>query len=329
MNEPNGELPGQISTPDPAAAAAAEAAAAAAAAGPTDWREGLEPDLRSAQAVNDAADLPSFVKQHLDLQSYMGTALRIPSENADEAATAEFHRDLVAKVPGLMPKPDTTNNDTMNTFYDALGRPKSAEDYTRPEVEGMAPFDPNNALRVDADKAFAEAAHANGFNQQQFNGFYAAVMTHEVAAARAKAADTTAETQELRNELGAAFDGKMEAIAQVVEKFGGEAALVAAARAGTLPKSAFTLFNNIVEQLVGGGSMEIADQPGGATGVMTPAEADRQIQEIMDREEYRHHDPRVRQPWIDKVQELMKFAVPNALRGDDAVRDLRGGGGSG
>jgi len=291
------------------------------AAPAADWRASLPDELRSAPALHDVADVNSLAKQFVDQQAYLGSSLRIPGADAGAEDRAAFHRKLLEKVPALMPKPDTTDPEAMATLYDAMGRPAAADKYIRPAMENMPEVDPI------LDKAYADASYEFGLSQKQHEGVFGRFLEAQANILATQQGAQEVQQAELRQEWGYTHDTRMEAVKNTLVKFGFSEGIVEAAGAGGLGKQDAIAFYAMVEALGGEGGM--AQQDGGANSGMTPAEADMQIQEIMNRKEYHDPDVKVRQPWIDKVQALMKFSLPSALHGDDARRDLRRSAGGG
>ena len=103
--------------------------------------------------------LGEFVKAHGEVQSKLGTALFMPGKDASDEDKAKF--------------------------FERLGRPKSAELYKAPEVEGVS-FDEGR------QRAFFDAAHGIGLTQGQVE----ALMTWELEGHKsAKAAAEKAHVQ--------------------------------------------------------------------------------------------------------------------------------------
>ena len=308
-----------IAPVDPAAAPAVVPTDPAAV--PQDWKTGLSDDLLANKSIHEATSLESFAKQFVDLQAYQGTSIRIPSENAGTADLEAFHSALLAKVPGLMPKPDITTPETMGAVFDAMGRPAKPEDYTRPQVEDAPPID------EERDKSFTAMAHEIGITKQQFEKIYEWELGQNKAGGAAHQERVAANINAAKQEWGYAYDDKMAGINQTFGQLDAPKSLLEALQGGEVAPEFLQFFARTVEALTG--QAEFKGQPNDQNGRMTPTEAELQIQEIQARPEYRHHDPLVRQPWIDKMQELIKLAKPDALTGDAALNDLRGGGGGG
>ncbi len=85
-------------------------------------------------AASKYGSLPEFMKAHGELSSKLGEALFIPGKDASD--------------------------DDRGKFFDRLGRPKAAEDYELPEIEGE-PFN------EEAAAEFFQAAHGTGLTQKQ------------------------------------------------------------------------------------------------------------------------------------------------------------------
>ncbi len=301
--------------------AAAPEVAPAAVAPAADWKAGLSEDLRVAPALHDIADVDSLAKQFVDQQAFMGNSLRVPGPDAGPEDISAFHKRLIEKVPGLMPTPDAADPEAMSTVYDAMGRPAAADQYTRAVVEGQAELNPI------LEEAYAEASYEFGLSQRQHEGVFARFQAAQADIAASQQAHVEIQQAELRQEWGYTHDSRMTALQNTLQKFGFSEGVIEAAAAGGLGKQDSIAFYAMVQAL--GGESEIAGQQGSSSTGMTPAEADIQISEIMHRKEYHDPDLKVRQPWIDKVQALMKFSLPNAMHGDEARRDLRRSAGSG
>ena len=307
-----------ITAADPAAGAADGAAAAAPAA--TDWRQALPDELRISPTLNDIADVNSLAQQFVDQQAFMGNSLRVPGPDAGQDDHTAFHKKLIEKVPGLMPTPDPTNPDTMATVYDAMGRPAAATDYTRPVGDDLP------ALDEHLDLAMAESMHRNGLNQHQYHAILGDYLTEVAAMNAEQTTKQEAALGELKQEWGYTYDQRAGAITQTLQQLGFPDDLITMAGEGKFGPQVMKAFYNVVTGL--GGEAQVATQGGGADTTMTPAEAEAQIQEIMKKPEYLHHDMSVRKPWMDKIQNLITFAKPNTVTGADAVAQMRRSAGS-
>ena len=171
------------------------------------------------------------------------------------------------------------------------------------------------------DQAFAEAAHRNGLSQKQFDGIFADVVGSQALVHQANLQSMQESQDGLRQEWGYTFDDRNTAVAAMLGQTEAPSELIEAVQNQGLGGDTIKWLYGIVQRF--GGEIQVAGQGAGASDAMTPAEAEAQIQEIMGKPEYRHHDLSIRQPWIDKVQGLMRYAVPDALHGAEAANDLR------
>ena len=284
--------------------------------GTADYRANFAEDLRDAPALKSIESPEALARQFIDLQGHMGNSIRIPGPDASASDVKAFQDKLHERVPSLMQTPDTTNQEAMSKVWDKMGRPEDATKYNRPEFEEGYKIDENR------DKGFSEIAHKLGLSDVQFKGIYEWDANYQKGLNDQGSVNEAANTQELKNEWGHTFDNRMLAIANLSEKMGFPQEVVDAAKTGGLGKGFATGMYNMVKQMGGEGEInkQGAQHQGGG---MTPSEAKAQMQEIRNKPEYNHHDLSVRQPWIDKIQELMKFANPEAASGDEAVAQMR------
>lgn len=300
--------------PTDGAAAVGEGGAAAQPTGAApSWRDGLSDELKQNPGLADVTDVGALAQQFVEQQAYLGNALRIPGPDAGAEDRVAFHQRVLEKVPGLMPKPDSTDEVAMNGLYDAMGRPAAAADYQRPTGENMPVLDD------DLDKAYADSAHKNGLSQSQYHNVMADFLTAQQAMSDGVEKDNAEGLTALKQEWGYTYDQRIEASVNAMQRAGFPDELVGMAKEGKLGPGVMKSFYWFVEAL-GGDGAEIGQQPGGGQTGMTPNEADLQIAEIMKRPEYTHHDMNVRKPLMDKVQELMKFAVPGKVDGTERHR---------
>ena len=279
------------------------------------WRDSLPEDIRGHAALATIADPNALAQQFVDLQGHMGNALRIPGPDAAAEDRQAFHARLLEKVPGLMPTPDPTDADSMNAVYDAMGRPAQVDQYVRPSMDGMP------ALDESLDKAYTDSAFRNGLTQTQYQNVMSDFLAAQADVAAQQQGAAEGQQAELRQEWGYTYDGNMTAIANTMSKFGFSEGVIEAHTGGGLGKQDTEAFHRMVKAL--GGEMEMAGQQGGSNTGMTPAEANMQIAEIQRHPDYHNPDITIRQPMIDKVSELMKFALPDAMHGKEAMLDLK------
>ena len=295
-----------VSDPTPAAPAAGQQ--------PADWRSGLSEELRASPALTDVNDVGSLAKQFIDLQAHMGNSLRIPGPDAGADDRSAFHSKLLEKVPGLMPKPDPSDTEALTAVYQALGRPETAEQYQRPEVQGEV----DDGLYSE----FTQWSHDLGHNQQQHAALMGKFVEYQNVVQGQVQEQAEGRWAETRTEWGHAHGEKMQAIHGTFEKLGAPPALLEAITNGHVNFPMAQFFDNIVK-MGGGATAEMGAQDGGAKGVMTPAEAEIQIMEIQRNPDYHHHDLAVRQPLMDKMGKLVALANPSLLTGQDAMADLK------
>ena len=128
------------------------------------WKDDLNDEMKVSPAFKDIGDdINDLAKNFLDAQSHLGNAIRIPGEDATPEAVAEFHTKLQARVPGLIPAASLEDAEATNQYLEALGKPKKADEYEMPEVNGVN-IDPTRETVV------RDTALALGLTKTQLKG---------------------------------------------------------------------------------------------------------------------------------------------------------------
>ncbi len=92
------------------------------------FHESLSEDIRDNPTLKDIKDVNTLAKSYIDAQSYVGSSVRIPGEDASDEAREEFYGKLT-QVPGVVRLPKDEDKDAWSSFYTRLGKPESAMGY--------------------------------------------------------------------------------------------------------------------------------------------------------------------------------------------------------
>jgi len=278
------------------------------------WRtEHLPEEMQENPAFKDVADVGSLAKQFVDLQSHIGNSIRIPSEEAGEADLKSFHEKLIERVPDLMYKPDTSNEEAMSQLYSQLGKPENAEAYKWLDGEVASHID------AESNAHLREIAHKANLNQSQFNALLEGLAGKNEENYTANVQRLEQSKADLKNEWGAAFDDRIKAVADYLEKSGAPEALVNSAKEGNINKETASWVYSVVEATAENvGSPDKNSGNGG--GKMTPSEALSRIDEIYNNPNHPFYDQThpSHQRALEEMVELAKFADPQA--GTDAPK---------
>lgn len=246
------------------------------------WIDSLPEPVRGWDEVKNSDSPDKFWDQMTNMRSHLGQSIRVPSKEAGEDDWKAFNQKLLAKVPTLMPKPDSTDPDRMADVYKAMGKPDEAGKYAVPE--GL------KQVKGDALENLQKQAHALHLNNAQF-----AAMVKEVDAKMVEQQTSATEALEatqaaVKTEWGAAFDKNYEAVTKFLEDTDAPKELIEKAQGKTLDvdtaKWVMTQFNAVK----GEGSGAAGDESTG--DVITPAEATMQISEILNNKEHAYWNPR-------------------------------------
>lgn len=288
------------------------------------WQDVLPENVREWDEVKTAGDDPQkFWDQISNHREFLGQSIRIPGPDAGDEAWAKFNEKLVAKVPTLIPAPNTDDPVVMDAFYSKIGRPAKPEDYKIPEmkveVEGyQMDMKPIEILRP--------IAHKHGVTQKQFEGIVKE-MTEANAAMVVESGKAKAEKiKGLETEWGAAYEQNYSKAIAAAKNSKAPEALLKALESKQADPSVVKWLHSLSETMGGGEDNPLLrdKNSNNKPPTMTPAEAQERIDEIMGNREHpywiashpQHKDA------MERMLRLQKLAHPEA---STKVSDLRAG----
>lgn len=248
-----------------------------------EWTETLPESIREWDEVKNSKDAEGFWKQMTDMRSHLGQSIRIPSAEAGEDDVKAFHTKLMEKVPGLIPTPDTKNEDMMKSLFKKLGQPETPDKYTIPEMD-------TGGIDVDhtMTEAFKAIAHANGLSQTQFSNIVKAITKGNLESTAKLLESQKVDRVGLKSEWGVAFDDNMATAALAAEITGAPKQLVDAMKASNVDSGTAKWLHGLATRLAGeGGSLK--DLKSNTEHKLTPSEAQRQINEIRNNPDHDYH----------------------------------------
>jgi len=241
--------------------------------GGQDWRESLPDDLKTDASLADVPDVATLAKRFVDTKAMVGGSFRVPSEDAGKEDWTKFHQSLMDKVPSLMFKPDTSDVDAMGKVYDQLGRPEKPEVYEVPKID-----DQGIELDMSLAEDFKTIAHKHGLNQRH------------IAKSLEVRAGVDADVKALVTDWGVAYDKNIKLAVAGAEKTGAPKQLVALLKSAFPPSDLAKYFHSIATTLGDGeGNPLVTDDSTG--NVVTPNEAQRQMQEMRSNKEHPLNNP--------------------------------------
>ena len=222
------------------------------------WFDGLDSDLKNHPSITKFKDPASLAKSYVNLEKAIGgDKVPVPTEKSSQ--------------------------EEWDMFYNRLGRPSVPENYKLPELdlpEGF-PEMPEEAL-----KDFKKEAHAKGLTDRQAGELYKWYMETEkqrfnqMSEERVNQRNNAEKT--LRKEWGKAFDGNLDMIKGLIDKYGGQTVRDAFDRTGVgndpvMAKFLLEMSKNLSEDALGGK---------GRPYTMSPEEAEGEINKIMGTKEH-------------------------------------------
>ena len=162
---------------------------------PESWREALPEDLRGEASLDVIKDFPTLIKNYVSAQKMVG---------ADKVV-----------VPG-----EAATEEEMNTYFTALGRPKTADEYG---VKAPDEMPEGFNYSEDLAKAFTAEAHKLGMTTKQANGIFNWYNNNQIDAftGMRKEGEENKQNAELalRKEFGQAYDDKIANAKTLLRKF--------------------------------------------------------------------------------------------------------------
>lgn len=241
------------------------------------WIESLPEDLRGHETLTKFDSPAALAKSFVELERFQGQSLRLPSDNAGDEDRAAFLTRLQEKVPELVMKPVPGDEQAENAFWQGLGRPDEVTGYEK--IEGLSD---------DQQAYMREIAFQSSLTDKQYKAMVGALSERFTAEQSEIQAAAQAERDEYFDTLGAAKDATLEALKQFGVAVGMDESLMAAIGEEGNPK-VMALLDTLRKKIgtEGGALEQQIDERGNMT--MTPAEAEAEIGEILNRTEY-HSD---------------------------------------
>ena len=237
----------------------------------TNWYDLLPEDVRTWDEVKNSPDSDTFFKQMGDMRSMIGRSVQVPGPDASAEARQKYLEKVLEKTPEVMVRP---SDDNMDEVYNSLGRPETHEKYEVPPMGDEVYID------NDSVNAFRPIAHKAGLSQKQFAEIVQE-MTNNTNERSSQAMQEHQETmKELQKEWGAAYDQNLRIADKFRQDHFNHIQVPISEMGAADIRSMFTAGKAML-----GEGVELT-QEGGAQAIMTPAEAEHTINEIMSNREH-------------------------------------------
>ncbi len=159
------------------------------------WKDLLPEELREEKSLDSVTDFNNAIKQLVN------------------------HKKMVGKDKVVLPN-DKSSEDEWNSFYEAIGRPKTHTGYKDPEI----PEELSEIFSKDRLERAKERAYTLGATQKQFDEFIKGEMQEVVQTIQQSEQDRLksirdqklSAEKELRAELGAAYDERIHLANKVI-----------------------------------------------------------------------------------------------------------------
>ena len=262
----------------------------------TSWIDEVPEEYRDH--LKDVKDVGSLAKQFVDQQAFLGNSIRIPGEDAGEEAKQEFMEKLLSKAPGLMYRPDPTNEQAMKDFWASAGVPDSPDGYDLGELP--------EGTNEEFVKTAKELGAKYGLTNQGLKQYVEDQVLRNKAQVEAFQEAQTEDLKALSQEWGQATESKLEDIKRFSHDMGLPGSFQEALTNNEVGSDWLKAMDKIIQQF--GGLSE--DQEGtfqnGRNQIDTPAEIMQKVAEIEANPAFRKTgDPRYK-GLVEKRMELLK-----------------------
>lgn len=220
-------------------------------------------------------DMPEEFKAMETMRKFIGTDGKV-----DPSVVLKSYAHLESQMGGdKIPVPKS--DDDWAAVYDKLGRPKAADAYELPKMDGQAD---GVTMSADSEKFFREFAHKNGWNQKQAAAAYQTLYEHNVkqVAEWTKLEKDSRDKCEadLKREHGQAFDGFSASAKAALSQYADADFFqyLDSKGLGNDPRM-IRVFGRIGKELMGDTKLKGAS--GNGSGAMSPAEIDNKINALV------------------------------------------------
>ncbi len=241
-----------------------------------EWLTDLPEDMQGNETLNRFNSVEDLAKSYIEARSSIGSMMRVPSEDASDEDRAQFVTDLINKVPNVMLKPDFDEPEQSKDFFKTLGVPDTATDYTNPEDIEMSP---------EMESDLRDAAFELNMTPQQYKQFATRISKQFNDQVTKQKETAEAGINALKGKWGAAYDANRAAAEKIFnENKVGDQTFDA------LNAEGIETFFQLSKQLTGKGP-QVGDQPDNIVSVMSPDEAQNQINDIFRNNKHPYFDP--------------------------------------
>lgn len=256
---------------------------------------GIPEEYHNEPIFKDAPDLPTVFKITRDLNSYKGSAIRVPGPEASEADRKEFSEKLKKHAPNLVALPEK-EEEREAALMERLGTPKEAKEYAPPKDHGL----PDNVI----ERLRAEAKE-EGLTKRQFER---RVEREKKAFGDATARETAAQTA-LKQKLGASFEETLTAAAAAAQRLGASAEVVEAVRTGKVDAAVAQTYINASKAL-GTEPGDLGGHRGGGPTRLTPDEISSRIAEIYKNPAFLNKSDPQHATMVQRLYDYNKMLLP-------------------
>lgn len=244
---------------------------------PDGWKDDLPEEIKTSGVLDDIKTIDQMATMVVNGRKLQSNQVSIPSEDASAEKRDEFLKDLQQKIPDLVYVGEGAD---MSKIHDRMGRPADATGYTLGEIP-----DPlkDNFANLSAK------AHELGMSDKQMKGITDTIVTSFNANMDIAAAAQDDAAKLFAKEFGDGAGVKKEAAANFAKSLGFDEGLIGAIKSGAIGVDNMKAFDKIMEGFESPGP-RIGDEHGTEFTHLTPAQAELQIDQLLNNKEHPYWD---------------------------------------
>ena len=228
-----------------------------------EWMDNLSDEIKGNDGLKKFDSVEALAKSYVNLEAMKGNSIRIAGPDASAEDKAAVYQKVMSHMPELMLKPNLDSPDQSTEYYRMLGVPESIDGYESTEIK----------LDDDTISELKKLAFSTNMTKAQFNAYAKQMEEMNEFTVQQNDDARTRMGAELKTEWGMAFDDRYS----VVEKHLSENPDLG--NIDHMTPAQIRGHYAIAKSLTG--SAQAHSQPTASRNI-TPDEATRQIQEIMN-----------------------------------------------
>jgi hypothetical protein len=177
---------------------------------PAEDADTLSDERKASPTLNKYSSLGEALNGLVNADERLGGSIRIPGEDAGPDDINAYNEKLINNAPDLMRKPDFSNPEQSDEFYQTLGKPKEMAGYTIPD---------EITLDKEIVDQIVQIGYDNNLIDSQVGGFLKALSSMNNQTAENNQVVQTQDMDDLAGKWGVTLEGRLASAKKMNEEF--------------------------------------------------------------------------------------------------------------